>query len=208
MLTRVSVTMKQSEPGTEMTNSDFQKQGDSQVRLENSVQIPLGSVLKDAKTGFDYIYIGRLKNTVGYNYHFKPEVTAYGLSGMIATFARLPAALAKFPGLKKYMREDLFQNLDKNTEEEMKSKIFEVVAAGFDGGSDETDDCVFWVSAPSEEVVKTAIEDTGAQLCGEMESTIPFSDVDYVLPRQAAQFSSVLLEKVSEHRNRNRPVAE
>lgn len=185
-----------------MAKSAVQKQENPQVRLEDSLDIPLGTVLKDSQTDFEYIYIGRLKNTVGYVYHFAPEINAYRGQGMTATFARLPAALAKFPGLKKYIREDVVQNHDVNKEEEMKSKVFEVTAAGFDGGSDDTDDCVFWVSAPSEDIVKSAIADTGSEFCGEVKA--PASDVDYVLPRQAEQFASVLLEKASEHRNRNR----
>ena len=84
------------------------------------------------------------------------------------------------------------------------AKMFEVTAAGFDGSSSETDDCVFWVLASTEETVKSAIADTGAVFCGEVSGRSP-GDADFTLPGQSMQFSSALLEKASAHRNAKRP---
>lgn len=82
-------------------------------------------------------------------------------------------------------------------------KVFEVTAAGFDASSDAADDLVYWVAAPSGDSVKAAIQDTGAVFCGNVMGW-SMDDVDYTLPAEAVQLSSALLEKASEHRNRNR----
>lgn len=85
-------------------------------------------------------------------------------------------------------------------------KVFEVVAAGFDGASDATDDLVFLVTAHSADVVREAIADTGAEFCGELQGW-DLAEADYTLPAQSMGLSSALLEKASDYRNRNRPVA-
>lgn len=85
----------------------------------------------------------------------------------------------------------------------MNLKAFEITAAGFDGATDETDNLVFWVLAPSSAIVEKAIADTGAKFCGELPSEC-LPDVEFELPRQQIAFSSVLLEKASELRNQNR----
>ena len=87
-------------------------------------------------------------------------------------------------------------------------RLYEVTAAGFDGGSDDTDDHVLWVLAPSAEVVQDAIQDTDATFCGEVVRGpwITADLADFKLPAQSMQLASALLEKASEHRNRNRPV--
>ena len=85
-------------------------------------------------------------------------------------------------------------------------KVFEVVAAGFDGASDATDDLVFLVAAHSADVVREAIADTGAEFCGELQGW-DLAEADYTLPAQSMGLSSALLEKASDYRNRNRPVA-
>lgn len=85
------------------------------------------------------------------------------------------------------------------------SKVFEVCAQGFDGSSDETDDCVFWVSAASADIVIAEIKDTGATFGQELTDVLQ-ADVDFCLPAQSLAFSSALLEKASEARNRSRVV--
>lgn len=91
-------------------------------------------------------------------------------------------------------------------------KVFEVTAAGFDGGSDDTDDLVYWVTARTEEEVQAAIADTGACFRG----NVGFSDtidvtrdvgVDFKLPVESMQFASALLEKASAARNDRRGTA-
>ena len=84
-------------------------------------------------------------------------------------------------------------------------RVFEVTAAGFDASTDETDDLVFWVTAPSEDVVQAVIKDTGATFRSEPPSDC-VADADFQLPRQAIAFSSELLEKASDLRNLNRQV--
>ncbi|WP_431798002.1 hypothetical protein SGO26_30025 (plasmid) [Cupriavidus metallidurans] len=85
-------------------------------------------------------------------------------------------------------------------------KVFEVMAAGFDASSDDTDDCVYWIAAASDDEVKTAIADTGAKFAGEVLGW-SLADAEFYLPGQATQISSTLLEKASEYRNRNGAVA-
>ena len=86
-------------------------------------------------------------------------------------------------------------------------KVFEVTAAGCDGSTDATDDHVFWVAASTEEIVKTAIKDTGPAFCGEIEMDhIDLADADFTLPEQSMQLSVALLEKASDQRNLNRQV--
>jgi hypothetical protein len=77
----------------------------SDARLEDVIDIALGTVLRDQETLVEYVYIGRIKNTVGYTYHFTPDVEAYGSHSMTATFAKLGAALKKFPGLQEFIVE-------------------------------------------------------------------------------------------------------
>lgn len=85
-------------------------------------------------------------------------------------------------------------------------RLYEVTAVGFDGGSDDTDDHVLWVLAPSAEVVQDAIQDTGATFCGEVSGKTSSDLADFKLPAQSMQLASALLEKASEHRNQNRQV--
>lgn len=84
-------------------------------------------------------------------------------------------------------------------------KFFEITAAGFDASTDATDDLVFWVAAPTEDLVKKAIMDTGAAFCGEIDH-IELVDADFTLPAQEMQLSSMLLQTASDHRNSSRPV--
>lgn len=85
-------------------------------------------------------------------------------------------------------------------------KVFEVIAAGFDGSTDASDDCVFWVASTSADAVKAAIQDTGAAFGGEVLGW-SLADADFHLPGQSMQLSTALLEKASDFRNRNRAVA-
>lgn len=87
-----------------------------------------------------------------------------------------------------------------------KPVVFEVTAAGFDAGTDESDDLVYWVSGQSRACVEDAIKDTGATLCGDVSARVGLADVDFHLPHQAAEFSTALLTKASEQRNCNRAV--
>jgi hypothetical protein len=91
-------------------------------------------------------------------------------------------------------------------------KVFEVTAAGFDGGSDDTDDLLYWVAARTEEEVQAAIEDTGACFRGNVGFSAAVDvtrdvDVDFKLPGQSMQFASALLEKASAARNDRRVTA-
>jgi hypothetical protein len=71
---------------------------------------------------------------------------------------------------------------------------FEVVANGFDGNSDETDDRVFWVSAPSrlhlDYVLKgepyTSIELLSADISTDMQ------DFEFILPRDDRELQAKL----------------
>lgn len=87
-----------------------------------------------------------------------------------------------------------------------KLKLFEVTAAGFDASTDETDELVYWVAAMSAEEVQAVIEDTGAAFCGEV-AELSLQEADFTLPAQSLNFASALLQKASDHRNRNRAVA-
>lgn len=70
-------------------------------------------------------------------------------------------------------------------------KTFEVTAMGFDGSSDETDDRVFWVKAPSAEEVKSAIEGTSARFHDQIDCD---SDIDFELPAQVAELREALMQ--------------
>ena len=60
---------------------------------------------------------------------------------------------------------------------------FEVTAVWFDGGSDDTDDAVFWVSAPNIEEVEAAVLGTGATVLNlDLDDE---EDMDFVLPEDA-----------------------
>lgn len=71
-------------------------------------------------------------------------------------------------------------------------KVYEVTAAGFYGGTDETDDRVYWVNAPDEATVLSAIADTGSDFCGEIDIEPGDPGIDFELPRQSIAFSSAL----------------
>lgn len=76
--------------------------------------------------------------------------------------------------------------------------LFEVIGAGFDGGTDDTDDRVIWVSAPSADVVAECIADTGAELAGTVDAD---AAPDYELPAQRLQLGAALLQMASDARN-------
>jgi len=83
-------------------------------------------------------------------------------------------------------------------------KVFEVIAKGFDGNSDETDDHVLWVCAKTEEEVKRAIADTGAMFWGEITGDFSDDDLDFVLPQNTLNLQEKLLQFASDYRNRSR----
>ncbi|WP_087866208.1 hypothetical protein [Comamonas thiooxydans] len=70
-------------------------------------------------------------------------------------------------------------------------RIFEVLLAGFNGGTDETDDKVLWVAAPSEQHVHDAIKGHEVTFAGEVDGAY-LSDADYVLPGAIADFENHL----------------
>lgn len=71
----------------------------------------------------------------------------------------------------------------------MNRRGYEVTAAGFDGGTDATDDRVFWVAADTEVEVAQAIKGTGATLWG-LSNTCGISD--FTLPADAEKLRDVL----------------
>lgn len=76
-------------------------------------------------------------------------------------------------------------------------KLFEISAA---------ERSSFWVAADSAAEVQKAIADTGATLVEESQG-LSLLDADYTLPAQAMSLASALLQKASDHRNHNRPIA-
>lgn len=81
--------------------------------------------------------------------------------------------------------------------------LYEVLLEGFDGGTDESDDKVLWVAAPSAQMVQDEIKDTGAMFIGEVEGAY-LADADYVLPGARLNFQSHLNKAASDFRNQNR----
>lgn len=69
-------------------------------------------------------------------------------------------------------------------------KLFELALPGFDGGTDETDDLIVWVSAPDASVVEQLIEGTDTTFSGEIGTDI--ENVDYALPADA----NALVERI------------
>lgn len=82
------------------------------------------------------------------------------------------------------------------------TQIYEVVAAGFDASTDETDNRVHWVSAVDRAQVIEAIRDTGASIADVLGAS--FLDIDFALPGEALQLQTALLEWASVERNRHR----
>lgn len=87
-------------------------------------------------------------------------------------------------------------------------KIFEVTAAGFYGGTDKTDNLVYWIRAETAGDVENAIQDTGAKFWGEIDvlaedhdSTIDF---DFSIAGQAMLLCVALLQHASDLRNKER----
>lgn len=79
----------------------------------------------------------------------------------------------------------------------MAMRYFEITAAGFDGGTDKTDDRVLWVKAENEQVIKALpIEQYGAQVVdmGVEGHFKPLVDraVDYTLPADAEPLEACL----------------
>lgn len=72
-------------------------------------------------------------------------------------------------------------------------KVYEVTAFGFNADDSGTDERVVWVSAPGESVVIAAIEGTSAKLCGEIQTPITSTDIDFRLPLQEGQLKECLL---------------
>lgn len=68
---------------------------------------------------------------------------------------------------------------------------FEVRAKGYDDTTDETDHLVFWVNAPSVDLIEQAIEGNGA---GFYNTTLVEGDEDisFWLPRQMAELRAAL----------------
>lgn len=64
-------------------------------------------------------------------------------------------------------------------------EVYEITAAGFDGGSDDTDHLVLWVMAETRAEVESLVEGTGARLCGTVSDS-RLSDLDYILNSRAS----------------------
>ena len=92
-----------------------------------------------------------------------------------------------------------------NSENAGAKLVFEVTGAGFDGGTDETDDRVLWVVADNERQVIDAIADCGAAFCGEIHEDCK-ANVDFELPRQIRDLQVKLLGWTS-HLDRAQPPA-
>ncbi len=84
------------------------------------------------------------------------------------------------------------------------ARVFEVTGAGFDGGTDETDDRVYWVLADSSEQVAEAIKDCGALIGESIAEEDCEIDFDLTRPGQAMALGTKLLEWASIERNKNR----
>ena len=69
-----------------------------------------------------------------------------------------------------------------NQNDKAKLSVFEVTAAGFNGGSDVTDDHVFWILAASKNDVLAAINGIGVTF-HDTPISVPESDVDFRLPQ-------------------------
>lgn len=82
-----------------------------------------------------------------------------------------------------------FQHIETITSPDFKgysqSPVFEVTAFGFDGATDETDDRVLWVSAPSIEVVQAVVAGMGTKVCELLSKPTldDMVDVDFHLPQ-------------------------
>lgn len=83
-------------------------------------------------------------------------------------------------------------------QEEISMKTFEVTGFGFDASSDATDDRVFWVKAPSVDVVKQAIAGTNARFHDTIDSE---TDIDFHLPAQADLLKAKLMGFELAHRD-------
>ncbi len=88
--------------------------------------------------------------------------------------------------------------MNKNSQQEQQNGLchpalhtFEITAAGFDGGSDATDDRVFWVQAESAEVVQQAI--AGTRAIFHHETIDGGSDIDFRLPADFDVMRSALI---------------
>lgn len=72
---------------------------------------------------------------------------------------------------------------------------FEITAPGFYGGTDETNDRVIWVEAPSKEAVQSAIDGLGCTLWGGLDclGLSKGNGIDYVLPDDLTELRARLL---------------
>lgn len=70
-------------------------------------------------------------------------------------------------------------------------KTYEITGHGFDGGSDATDDRVFWVKAANRDDVVQAIAGTKAAIHGVID---PQADIDFHLPADAGRLKAKLFE--------------
>lgn len=71
-------------------------------RLENVLDLPIGTVLTDTKN-IEHVFIGRSANTAGLIYHFIPRAGSYR-NAMQASFSLVDGGFRKFPGLRAYVR--------------------------------------------------------------------------------------------------------
>lgn len=76
----------------------------------------------------------------------------------------------------------------------MKTPVFEVIAHGFDGSTDETDDRVIWVLADDLKIVESAIYGTGAKCSCQIEMSPGDAGIDYWLPRDFLEMRARLAQ--------------
>lgn len=74
-------------------------------------------------------------------------------------------------------------------------RTFEVTGAGFDGGTNATDDRVFWVQALSADLVRQAIDGTGAEFHDAIDGD---SDIDFRLPAEIGELREALIRCLSD----------
>lgn len=74
-------------------------------------------------------------------------------------------------------------------------KCFEVIASGFYGGNDLTDDRVIWVKSDNIDEVKDIIDGTKARMGDELPDGLTVEDgIDFILPGDAEKLKSKLIQ--------------
>ena len=69
---------------------------------------------------------------------------------------------------------------------------FEITAVGFDGNTDETDDRVLWVSAPTRLHLNYVLGDVPYLTVNELDFDAEGEDLDYLLPKDDRELRAAL----------------